>query len=125
VTAAVAREIVLELDIEQPVHALDAPVTARSVSEPVDIERGRRKKRVSNVQRSAYSTREKTLTRVFMLVKRGSPGQLLAETIQSTFAICDRCAGQKQQHFRQREGNPPGLPTILDLRELIEENGQA
>jgi hypothetical protein len=42
VTAAVAREIVLELDVEQPVHALDAPVTACSVSEPVDIERRRR-----------------------------------------------------------------------------------
>ena len=40
--AAVAREIVLELDVEQSVHALDAPVPARSVSEPVDIERGRR-----------------------------------------------------------------------------------
>jgi hypothetical protein len=32
-------------------------------------------------------------------------------------AICARCAGQKQQHFRQWESNPPGLPTILDLRE--------
>jgi thymidine kinase len=40
-------------------------------------------------------------------------------------AICDCCARQKQQHFRQREGNPPGLPTILDLREMPEENGQA
>jgi hypothetical protein len=41
VTTAVAREIVLELNIEQPVHALDAPVTARSVSEPVDVESSR------------------------------------------------------------------------------------
>jgi hypothetical protein len=40
-------------------------------------------------------------------------------------AICDCCAGQKQQQFRQREGNPPGLPTIRDLREMLEENGQA
>jgi hypothetical protein len=35
----VAQMIVLELDVEQPVHALDAPVTTRSVNEPVDIER--------------------------------------------------------------------------------------
>jgi hypothetical protein len=38
-------------------------------------------------------------------------------------AICDRWSGQKQQHFRQREGNPPGLPTIPDLRKLLEGNG--
>jgi hypothetical protein len=40
-------------------------------------------------------------------------------------AICDRAAGQEQQHFRQREGYPPGLPTILDLLEMLEQNGQA
>jgi hypothetical protein len=40
--AALAREIVFELDVEQPVHALYAPVTASSVSGPVDIERSRR-----------------------------------------------------------------------------------
>jgi hypothetical protein len=39
-------------------------------------------------------------------------------------AIGDCCAGQKQQHFRQREGHPPGLPTILDLREMPGQNGQ-
>jgi hypothetical protein len=38
-------------------------------------------------------------------------------------AIRDCCAGQKQQHFRQREGKP-GLPTILDLREVLDEDGQ-
>src|SRR5215831_17940770 len=67
VTAAVAREIVLELDVEQPVHALYAPVTAHSVSEPVDIERGRRDIQ-ARLERAAigYSTREKTLARVFM-----------------------------------------------------------
>jgi hypothetical protein len=42
VAAAVAREIVLELDVEQPVHAVDALVTVRSVSKPVDIESSRR-----------------------------------------------------------------------------------
>jgi hypothetical protein len=40
-------------------------------------------------------------------------------------AIRNCCASQKQQHSRQREGNPPGLPIIPDLREMIEENGQA
>jgi hypothetical protein len=40
-------------------------------------------------------------------------------------AICDCCTGQKQHHFRQREGNPSRLPTILDLREMLERNGQA
>jgi len=40
-------------------------------------------------------------------------------------AICDRGASQKQQHFRQRIRNPPGLPAILDLREMLKENSHA
>jgi hypothetical protein len=90
VTTAVAREIVLELDVEQPVHALDAPVTARSVSKPVDIERGRREleARLERAAIGIFDARkdlDEALyvvsgaaaprhTAYFMLVKRGSPG---------------------------------------------------
>ena len=34
--AAAAREIVLERNVEHPVHAFDAPVTARPGGEPLD-----------------------------------------------------------------------------------------
>jgi hypothetical protein len=40
--AAIARQVVLEFDIEQPVHAFHAPVITGAVGEPVDIERGGR-----------------------------------------------------------------------------------
>ena len=38
VAATVAREIVLERNVERPVHAFDAPVTARPGGKPLDIE---------------------------------------------------------------------------------------
>ena len=38
VTPAVARQIVLAFNVERPMHALHAPVTAGGVGEPVDIE---------------------------------------------------------------------------------------
>jgi hypothetical protein len=75
VTAAVARKVVLELDVEQPAHALDAPVTARSISEPVDIERGRRdiEARLERAAISIFDAR-KDLDEGLYLVKPGSPG---------------------------------------------------
>jgi hypothetical protein len=39
VTGAVARQIVLELDVEQPVHALHAPMAATAFGGALDIER--------------------------------------------------------------------------------------
>jgi hypothetical protein len=42
IASSVAREIILELDVEQPVHALNAPVTAHPVGEPLDVENSRR-----------------------------------------------------------------------------------
>jgi hypothetical protein len=41
-TGSVTREIVLELNVEQPVHALHTPVTAHAIGEPVDVENGSR-----------------------------------------------------------------------------------
>src|ERR1700682_6547681 len=40
-TGAVARQIVLELDVEQPVHALHTPMAATPFCDAFDIERGR------------------------------------------------------------------------------------
>jgi len=40
--ASVTGEIIAERDIEQPVHAFDAPVSARAVGEALDIEGGGR-----------------------------------------------------------------------------------
>ena len=39
VAGAVARQVVRELDVEHPVHALDAPMAARTGGEPFDVER--------------------------------------------------------------------------------------
>src|ERR1700677_3423159 len=39
VAGAVARQVVFELDVEHPMHALDAPMAARSCGEPFDVER--------------------------------------------------------------------------------------
>lgn len=39
VSGAVARQVVLELDIEQPVHALDPPMAANCFADPLDVER--------------------------------------------------------------------------------------
>ncbi len=39
VAGAIARQVVLELDIEQPMHALDAPMAARAGREAFDVER--------------------------------------------------------------------------------------
>lgn len=39
---AVARQIVLEFNVEQPMHTLHAPMSTSCVGEPVDIERSRR-----------------------------------------------------------------------------------
>jgi hypothetical protein len=39
VAGAVARQVVLELHVEHPVHALDAPMAARSGGEAFDVER--------------------------------------------------------------------------------------
>jgi len=56
----------------------------------------------------------------------------LAQKIQMMLAPCndvvnvvtssDGGASQKQQHFSQRIHNPPWLPAIRKLRELLEEN---
>ena len=40
VPLSVSGEIVLELDIEDPVHAFDAPVSADGGGDAVDVERG-------------------------------------------------------------------------------------
>src|SRR4029077_14307654 len=39
VAGPITRQIVLEFDIEQPMHALDAPMTARAPGDAFDIER--------------------------------------------------------------------------------------
>jgi hypothetical protein len=39
VTGPVARQIVLELDIQEPVHAFDTPVAPYAVGQTVDVER--------------------------------------------------------------------------------------
>ena len=75
VACAVARQIVLELDVEQPVHAFDAPMAADAAGEPFDVERcGADIKRVSNVHRSACSVAIETVRMVLMFPKRGWPG---------------------------------------------------
>src|SRR5882672_5904484 len=42
VTGPVARQVVAEFDIEQPMHALDAPMAARAPGDAFDVERGGR-----------------------------------------------------------------------------------
>jgi hypothetical protein len=39
-SGSITRQVVLELDIEQPMHALDAPVAARAPGNTLDVERG-------------------------------------------------------------------------------------
>ena len=75
VAATVAREIVLERNVERPVHAFDAPVIARPGGKPLDIEWAGGDI-VARLERTAIGVfaREKILTSVLMLVNRGSPG---------------------------------------------------
>jgi hypothetical protein len=40
VAGLVTREIVLELNVEQSVHALHTPVTAHAIGELIDVEGG-------------------------------------------------------------------------------------
>ena len=40
-SGSITRQVVLELDIEQPMHALDAPVAARAPGNTLDVERRR------------------------------------------------------------------------------------
>src|SRR5579863_6880510 len=41
VAGSVAGQVVLEGDVKQPMKALDAPMAARRLGEPFDVERGR------------------------------------------------------------------------------------
>jgi hypothetical protein len=38
VSLAITRQVVLELDVEQPVHALDAPMAADGGGEALDVQ---------------------------------------------------------------------------------------
>jgi hypothetical protein len=55
-------------------------------------------------------------------VRCASPQSTMSSVI---VAARDRAAHHQEQHLAQRIHDLPGLPRILDLREMIEQRGEA
>jgi hypothetical protein len=61
-----ARQIVVELDVEQPVHAIDSPVAARGAGKPFDVggAQGGREPRVEGASGGVFGTMENAKKRL-------------------------------------------------------------
>ena len=74
-SGSITRQVVLELDIEQPMHALDAPMTAGAVGDALDVG-GRGADVVMGVEAASIVVFGAgiELDEVLILGKRGCPG---------------------------------------------------